>query len=1189
MDVKKIVVTFLAMLLLATSTKPLPLPLDIAKSDITSNKIRIVVADETVARQKILDNLKAELASIDVKVKDTFEKYQRKTNDIKQQLDLLKKENAHSRFASENLVKKTAQLAKLNQLVHDCKDIQRHIHEVIKQHVEFWEKYFSQNTKTGNTIDEKSLYSFIDLQKITKKIALDEEKKAELLLKKDEAQIMVHRYEHLVNGKDRDIRHIEKEIEDLKKQQTDFRNLKGEIDLLDLEKEVSYKERELAELRIEFHQKEQDLCESKILVLQENLKTLREHMTTMRSRVHIDKAEIFVFEHRSNEQRREASLQKTKLAEQKNKLLAEKMAATEKLETLGNRYPNNAANIAGIQNWDLETTSLTDMHATYALALEQTTIDLTDRLLQKNQLETLLCDAKIEHAQILYDTVHALYGITQGSFKDNDFLEKERKTLKELKLAIATDIKREKEEIATVHGLIKDHYKAFANVKKQQERLKSSSTRIASAKKADESFQILTTTVQNLENQKDISLQISDLYAKLLDIKEENLENINFMLQELELVGVWHRAIQAVTWDGIKDIIPNLKLFFKNAYDAVYTYAYHVSFSNSMHACRGITFVDIFGLMLRLLMLLLLFLLLRYILPSMHSTLISTDIKQRSLYIFNCYVAVFLNVIIVLFNQLCFWITFACIASWYHFPVAIMLLFFTYSILFWIYALHICMQQFFTTNRRSGFALLSKRLINRFHFVFSFFFIATIVILFFRRMFMLVMTYQQSEFPNILLRIYHIVIFIAIILSIDKEEVLGWIPSQTKFEQKILAFIERYYYVLLGIILSLLIMSDPYLGGYGSLIWHIFWTSLFTLLTLVFLFFLHKFVGRYSKILFFHEDALAETNIERFENARTWYGLYVVMLFFLFLGIAIMVSCNLWGYGLNLRMFKSVLLYELPWQIESWGKIVSLRIIDLVRFTLCIIAGFLSAYLTRKFILDKIFEIHYVDSGVQNTITIISRYAIIFISILIGFTQAGLGNIVTYILGFGILALAWAFKDLFTDFFAYFFILVQRPLKLGDYVKVDDNVLGVVRKISPRAVILRSRNAVNIVVPNSTVLKASLYNWNYTKTYIGFDDIFFAVPFGTDIVLVKEIVFKILDNDPDILKMPQPIVRLESFSNKGYEFMVRGFLSSGNTLRQWDVASNIRCALVIQLAKHNIPIAAPALVLINERKTEIIE
>src|SRR3990167_3897651 len=184
--------------------------------------------------------------------------------------------------------------------------------------------------------------------------------------------------------------------------------------------------------------------------------------------------------------------------------------------------------------------------------------------------------------------------------------------------------------------------------------------------------------------------------------------------------------------------------------------------------------------------------------------------------------------------------------------------------------------------------------------------------------------------------------------------------------------------------------------------------------------------------------------------------------------------------------------------------------------------GVLVAYLFKKFVLQRVFDIQYVDPGIQNTVTIISRYVIIIAAVMIACIQSKLGSVVTYVLFVGLVTFGWSFKDLFTDFVAYFFILVQRPLKLGDYVKIDDETMGVVRKISPRAVILRRRNAVNIVVPNSTVLKASLYNWNYARNYIGFDDIVFSVPFGSDIELVREICFKVLEEDHDVLKVPQP-------------------------------------------------------------------
>lgn len=1162
------------------------LPIDLGKGDLATNKIRIVVADDTTARQKILDNLKAELGNLEPKWKEYAEQFQKKIVDTRQQIDVLKREPGHNRSTDIN-AKKIAQLNKLSQVLHDIKETRRQLIEIVKQHIEFWEKYFSNVGKSVERIEDKSLYTFTDLQRITKKIALDEEQRIALVAKKEEDDGMRRRQELLVSSKDRDIRHIEKEIEDFKKQHAEYRDIKGEITLLDLEKEVAHKERELAELRIELHQKDEDLCDSKLLVMQEVLKVLREDMLTIRSRIHIDRAEVFVYEQKNNEVRREVASQKARLTEQKNKILLEKSAAQEKLDILSNRYNIALSNMRQIQDWEIDADTVPEMYAAYAVSYEQTKIALADRLLQKINVELAIEDARLERAQVVYDTVKSLYGITQGLFRNNDYLERERGLLKELRQSIAASIKKDSGEVTAAHNYIKEQYKAVANVKKHQEKTKALLTKTGTTqqRKIEESQQLLTSAAQKLESQKDVSLQVSELYTKLSDLKEETVENINFMLQELDLIGVWHRAINAVTWDGIKNIGPNLRLFAQSVMTTISSYINHFSVSAIVYKCGAMSFTELFLFFLLIFGLFLLFVVLKSSLPSMYKTLMVANIEQRSVFIFNRYIAVLLGFCILVFNQLFCWLTFLLLSSWYKYSVAIMLIFYTYSIVFWIYALRIFMQQFLIINRRSDYVLLNKRLVDRFYFVFSFFFISTIVILFFRKMFMLVMTYQQSEFPNILLRIYHVVVFISIILSIDKEEVLQLLPSKTRLGQKISSLVQRYYYALLLLILGLLVMSDPYLGGYGSLMWHIFWTSLFTIAILIFLFFLHKLVGRYTKVFFFQDDDVSEGSIERFENAKAWYGVYVVSLFFVFLLIAGIICSNLWGYGFTLRSVKVFLHYELPWQIESWGKIVSLKVIDLVRMCLSVLFGFLSAYLCRRFILDKIFEIHYVDPGVQNTITIISRYVIIFISFLVGFAQAGLGNVITYILGFGLLALAWAFKDLFTDFFAYFFILVQRPVKLGDYVRIDESTVGVVRKISPRTVILRRKNAVNIVVPNSTVLKASLYNWNYTRSYIGFDDITFSVPFGTDIQLVRDILFKILDEDQDVLKMPQPLVRLDGFSDKGYEFMVRGFLSSGNTLRQWDIASNIRFAIVAKLAEKGIQVAAPVLGITWQQKS----
>ena len=58
-----------------------------------------------------------------------------------------------------------------------------------------------------------------------------------------------------------------------------------------------------------------------------------------------------------------------------------------------------------------------------------------------------------------------------------------------------------------------------------------------------------------------------------------------------------------------------------------------------------------------------------------------------------------------------------------------------------------------------------------------------------------------------------------------------------------------------------------------------------------------------------------------------------------------------------------------------------------------------------------------------------------------------------------------------------------------------------------------------------------------------------------------------------VLKSPKPVVRLNKFGDFGYEFMVRGYVSSAHTLDIFDIASDVRIALVQKLQKQGIKLA----------------
>ena len=118
----------------------------------------------------------------------------------------------------------------------------------------------------------------------------------------------------------------------------------------------------------------------------------------------------------------------------------------------------------------------------------------------------------------------------------------------------------------------------------------------------------------------------------------------------------------------------------------------------------------------------------------------------------------------------------------------------------------------------------------------------------------------------------------------------------------------------------------------------------------------------------------------------------------------------------------------------------------------------------------------------------LTRYLIIILAIIFGSAKYRFESFTLVCLcvlgGLGV-----AGKEIITDFIGYFVILIQRPLKIGDFVKVNEEVTGVVSPSYTRSVILRRNNSVTVIIPNSFVMTKMVTNWNYSRNFFAFDDI----------------------------------------------------------------------------------------------------
>jgi small-conductance mechanosensitive channel len=80
-------------------------------------------------------------------------------------------------------------------------------------------------------------------------------------------------------------------------------------------------------------------------------------------------------------------------------------------------------------------------------------------------------------------------------------------------------------------------------------------------------------------------------------------------------------------------------------------------------------------------------------------------------------------------------------------------------------------------------------------------------------------------------------------------------------------------------------------------------------------------------------------------------------------------------------------------------------------------------------------------------------------------------------LGIGGLAVALAFKDTLANFFAGLYILADRPIRVGDYIKLEGGPEGYVEGVGWRSTRLRNPSDKIFIIPNSKLSESIITNY----------------------------------------------------------------------------------------------------------------
>jgi len=170
------------------------------------------------------------------------------------------------------------------------------------------------------------------------------------------------------------------------------------------------------------------------------------------------------------------------------------------------------------------------------------------------------------------------------------------------------------------------------------------------------------------------------------------------------------------------------------------------------------------------------------------------------------------------------------------------------------------------------------------------------------------------------------------------------------------------------------------------------------------------------------------------------------------------------------------------------------------------------------------------------------KTAILAIGVMILLDSLGV-KITTLItaMGIGSLAVALALQDTLSNFFAGLHILIDKPVQVGQFVKLDSGDEGYVEQIGWRSVKIRMLPNNTVVIPNSKLVNSVLTNYYYPEKELAVL-VQVGVHYDSDlervervtIEVAKEVLQKVKGGVPEF----DPFIRYHTFGDFSIDFTV---------------------------------------------------
>lgn len=286
-----------------------------------------------------------------------------------------------------------------------------------------------------------------------------------------------------------------------------------------------------------------------------------------------------------------------------------------------------------------------------------------------------------------------------------------------------------------------------------------------------------------------------------------------------------------------------------------------------------------------------------------------------------------------------------------------------------------------------------------------------------------------------------------------------------------------------------------------------------------------------------------------------WLGTAIMLVWPLAI-LSVVAPLILWRvWDSKIRLLQAIRLVDQP---LFFLDTTAVSVFSIVKLGFAFWAAVVLSKVMRDLLAERIYPRLGWDSGLTNAMSTLVHYVTLLIGGVIGLRFVGVGMsswaIFAGVLGIGI---GFGLRNVTENFIAGVILLVERPIKIGDWVEVA-GLEGEVRQIRARSTVLLSRDNIAVIIPNSMLVSAQVTNWSHGDPKVRIS-ISVGVAYGSDTSLCRKTLSEVVQRHGQVLKRPAPEVFFTDFGASTLDFVVSFWIQEQHS--RFRLASDLRFAI----------------------------